>query len=196
MYPVSPTFLTIQVKKSIATYNPSFVVLPSLSLEGVLYSLLSLACHVFLCLLKDENRGDVHLPFPESAAKFLWLTWPPHRTLHCQSGLHGENVRVHIFLILSSSSEVPGKWPGKKKVKCTYKQVQSSVDFKNFNAMLDWENKLCFIFKCSLFNWTSNPTRSFVMVVCNKKCKQSAPCMFITTENNTDSFTKFKTASF
>lgn len=67
--------------------------------KAVLYSLLSLACHVFLCILKDENQGDGYIPLvPESAAKFLWLTLSPPTTLHCHYGLHRENLGEYICL--------------------------------------------------------------------------------------------------
>lgn len=103
--------------------QPLPVALPSFSLEGMLHLLLRQACHVCLCMLKDENRGDAHVPSPEAAAKSLWPTLSPLFSASLPVWpSHGECERVHTFLLFSRllvkylGSEVFGK----KKVKITY----------------------------------------------------------------------------
>lgn len=72
---------------------------------------------------------------------------------------------TYFSLILLSSSELPGTLSGKKKMKVTHSGSKVLLILEDFNAVLNWENKLSFIFNCFIFTWTSCASRLFVILV-------------------------------
>lgn len=101
--PISPVFLTIQVKRSIVIYNPSLVELPRLSLEG--------------CFIFSLEFSMPCFPLHIKGWKSRWWTRSHSTGVSCQVSLadfissystplpvwpsQGEHMRAHIFLSFS-----------------------------------------------------------------------------------------------